>query len=109
MNGGLSARGLARAYERGRKQVRALVQQKAEGQRRKAEAVNREITSADRRAMQILLTVPHHSDAFHSVLQTASLSAVHHAYEKSSGSRRAAIGEKLEELMSLALPHPKRD
>jgi len=107
MNGGLSARGLARAYERGRKQVRALVQQKT--QRLKAETIDREITSADRRAMQILLTVPHHSDAFHSVLQTASLSAVHHAYEKSSGSRRAAIGEKLEELMSLALPHPKRD
>jgi hypothetical protein len=98
---GVSARGLARAYERGRKRVRALVQEKA------AEVLKLEINSADRQAIKILLTVPHHSDAFHSVLQTASLSAIHEAYLNCSGSRRAAIGEKLEELMSLALPHPQ--
>jgi len=76
--------------------------------------VGREITSADRRAVNLLLTVPFHSDAFHAVLETASVSALHEAYLKSAkvpkaGSRRSAIGEKLETLMSLALPHPSHD
>jgi hypothetical protein len=72
-------------------------------------SVKREISSADRRAVNLLLTVPFHSDAFHSMLATASVSAVHQAYEKSSGSRRTAIGEKLESLISLTLPHPRHD
>jgi hypothetical protein len=66
--------------------------------------VGKQITSADRRAVNILLSVPHHSDAFHSVLQTASGSALQQAYEKSSGGRRTAIGERLESLMAAALP-----
>lgn len=75
--------------------------------------IDREITSADRHAIKILLTVPQHSDVFHSVLQTASLSAIHEAYlvldtpDTKSGSRRAAIGERQIELMSLAVPHPE--
>ena len=71
--------------------------------------MKQEILSADRRAVNLLLTVP-----FHAVLETASLSALREAYLRSAkspkaGSRRAAISEKLEALMSLALPASSHD
>ncbi len=76
--------------------------------------ITREIATADSRAVKLLGTLPVHSDAFYAVLNTASLSALQEAYLKSAnvpkaGTRRAAIGEKLEALMSLALPRASHD
>src|SRR5207249_119572 len=71
--------------------------------------ISREISSADRRAVRLLLAVPHHSDTFHAGVRTATVSAVHGGYQKAAGSRHTAIGEQLESLMALALPHPSHD
>lgn len=70
---------------------------------------HRPVVSADQRAVQLLLTVPVLSDAFHAVLLNASASALQEAVKKCAvgSSRRKSIAVQLS-ILAPARP-PRHD